>query len=401
MAVVKRGKTYHIYIRPFEGKQVTVKTQAKSKAEARQLEMAVMTACRASDYRGLDPSSRELCVRMFRNQGWEIPHDLFTEEGAKQELTLWRASELFLKYPEVRGSLKRERYMNCLVHLVGYWGKDFPVKSLWVPEIKEYQLERLSEGAAPATVNREKSTLSKVFQVLIELRHVDTNPARLVRNLSEKSGERQAYLSKQDFETLCAGLPPWLRPIVQVAYFTGMRQGEILSLRRGQVKLSRRLIVLGPEDVKEGQWKRIPIHRDLIPIIESAMKVQAIDDDHVFLVEGHLISRFSIKKPWNRAARMAGLHPCPRFHDLRHAWKTNARRSGIDPEIRESILGHWFKERSVSERYGRISDAELVTAIDLMTFDHGPTEILVANAKKEKPGRSSNFSQAEKMLAGC
>ena len=40
----------------------------------------------------------------------------------------------------------------------------------------------------------------------------------------------------------------------------------------------------------------------------------------------------------------------------------------MDPEIRESIMGHWFREKSVSERYGRINDAELVNAIDLMTF---------------------------------
>jgi len=50
----------------------------------------------------------------------------------------------------------------------------------------------------------------------------------------------------------------------------------------------------------------------------------------------------------------------------------------MDPEIRESILGHWFKEKSVSERYGRISDEELVRAIDRMAFDHGRTEIYVA-----------------------
>ncbi len=72
----------------------------------------------------------------------------------------------------------------------------------------------------------------------------------------------------------------------------------------------------------------------------------------------------------------------------------------MDHEIRESIMGHWSRERSISEPYGRISDEELIEAIEMMTFDHGPTEILVANAKKEKPGRSGDFDQAEKMLAG-
>ncbi len=45
-----------------------------------------------------------------------------------------------------------------------------------------------------------------------------------------------------------------------------------------------------------------------------------------------------------------------------------------------SILGHWFRGKSVSDRYGRISDQELVEAIDKMTFDHGETGILLANS---------------------
>jgi integrase len=75
--------------------------------------------------------------------------------------------------------------------------------------------------------------------------------------------------------------------------------------------------------------------------------------------------------------------PTPRFHDLRHSWKTNARRSGIDSEIRELIMGHADKKLSVTERYGFVSDEELVTAIDKFTYDNGLTQILVAsNARK-------------------
>ena len=95
--------------------------------------------------------------------------------------------------------------------------------------------------------------------------------------------------------------------------------------------------------------------------------------------------------------------PLPRFHDLRHTWKTNARRSGMDPEIREAILGHAERGKSVVERYGRISDQELVQAIDLMTFDHGETEILLANSKKEasekKPEHFLNKRGVEKKKA--
>jgi hypothetical protein len=156
MAIAKRGKTFHIRFRPFGDEVIGLKTTARSKTEAKHLEMAILTACRSSDYRALDPLSREACVRMFRNQGWEIPPDLGPTEQVKEDLTLWKSMELFLKYPEIRNSGERERYQQCLVHLVDHFGKDRPVKSLRVPEIKGYTAERLEDGTAPSTVNREK-----------------------------------------------------------------------------------------------------------------------------------------------------------------------------------------------------------------------------------------------------
>ncbi len=134
MAVVKRGKVYHLYLRPFGGKQITVRTSGRTKTEAKQMEGALMSACRSSDYRSLDSMTRETCIKMFRNQGWEIPATLAEDPEIRQELTLWKAMELFLKYPEVRKSHKRERYQQCLVHLVETFGKGYPIKSLWIPE---------------------------------------------------------------------------------------------------------------------------------------------------------------------------------------------------------------------------------------------------------------------------
>ena len=46
-------------------------------------------------------------------------------------------------------------------------------------------------------------------------------------------------------------------------------------------------------------------------------------------------------------------------------------------------MGHADKKLSVAERYGFVSDEELVTAIDKFTYDNGLTQILVAsNARK-------------------
>jgi integrase len=390
--VTKRGKTFFLRIRPFGEKEIGVKTPARSKTEAKQIEMAVVTACRTGDYGSLNLFAREVCVRLFRNQGLEIPRGLMADESVREELTLWKAVELFIKYPEINGNPNRERYEQSLFHAVEHWGKPFPVKSIWIPQIKEYQIMRLNDGAAPSTVNKEKSALSRVFQVLVEMKHLDVNPARLVKNLSEKSGERQVYLSAADFQTVVSLLPSWLKPAAQTAYLTGMRQGEILGLTRKRLNMSRRMILLGPENVKESHWKRVPVHELLLPVLAESLKVHSISSDSVFLIEGRPLCRHSIRKPWNDAFEKIGLDPAPTFHDLRHTWKTNARRSGMDPEIRESIMGHWSRRRSVTERYGRISDEELLHAVDAMTFDHGGTEILISDGRKEKSDNGTNPS---------
>jgi hypothetical protein len=62
-------------------------------------------------------------------------------------------------------------------------GTDSPLKSIWVPDLKEYRIKRLKGGAVPDTVNHELSTLSRLFGVMIEMKLVepDKNPVRLLK----------------------------------------------------------------------------------------------------------------------------------------------------------------------------------------------------------------------------
>lgn len=395
MSVLKRGKSYYLRIRPF-GELINVRTSAGSKSEARNIEMGVLTACRSSDYRSLNAAAREVCVRLFRNQGWEFPCDLAPREPVREETTVWKAVNIFQNYPEIKACKARPRYEYALVHLVEKLGKDKPIKSIWVPDLKTYQIEHLNEGASPATINRELSTLSKIFSVLIELQLVETNPVRLVKRLSEKSGERQVYLSLHDVHLIADKCPEWYQLVIWTAYYTGMRRGEIFGLTRKQINLGERIITLAPPDTKEAQWKRVPIHRELVPYLKAALRLPSLNSEKVFLVrDGRELGMDTFKNPWPRACKAledASLFekPFPHFHDLRHTWKTNARRSGMDPEIRETILGHWSKQRSVTERYGRVGEQELLHAIDRMTFDHGNTEICVSTDSRSTARRDQN-----------
>jgi integrase len=137
--------------------------------------------------------------------------------------------------------------------------------------------------------------------------------------------------------------------------------------------------------IKEEKPKRVPIHRNLVPILKRALKITASDNDNVFLVTDRQGKRPITKDTVELAMRriVSFLNPDPRFsfHDLRHTFRANCLRSRIPDRIAERILGHANAdgildgELSVNQRYGEISDKELVDAINKFTVDHGESMI--------------------------
>ncbi|MFH0825137.1 MAG: tyrosine-type recombinase/integrase [Pseudomonadota bacterium] len=95
--------------------------------------------------------------------------------------------------------------------------------------------------------------------------------------------------------------------------------------------------------------------------------------NHCGTHQGKPIDYGMIRKAWSSAALGSSLKGL-QIKDLRHTWKTNAQRSGMDPAVRNSIVGH-SSNRTVEDRYIRLSDEVLLNAVDAMTFDHGWSEL--------------------------
>jgi integrase len=246
-------------------------------------------------------------------------------------------------------------------------------------------LDRKSKGTAPATINRERSTLSKMFRVLLEAEVVDRNPVKDTKPADERSGQRDVYISFTDFNMIVAECSEWAKPIFRTLYFTGMRRGEVLGLTWANVNLEKRIITLDMAMTKERRPKRVPISRILIPEFEKANRVRRLFQDRAFLnAEGSPPHEDSLSRVWRTAVKAVGIDPGPTVHDLRHCWKTNAMRSRVYPAIADAIVGHGDRKKDVKSRYLSISDADLLDAIDRMKWDSGETEIHVTVREQGK-----------------
>lgn len=376
MSIQIRGKSWTISFRPFGSLIMLTLKGCEGKRQAAAIEVELLDALQRSVYGGLTGPAKQACIKLFQNQKWELPSELQPREirSPTTLLTLWDGVQLYVNDASYTCLSRPDRYDEMIAHIVSFFGKNKAVKEIWVSDLKHYRTHRSNEGVANATINREMSAMSGIFRVLVEHQLVENNPCRLLKRLSEKSGQRQVYISFQDVNNIMELCPEWFKDMIWIAYLTGMRQGEIYKLRWRHINLNTRIITFHATETKEGQPKRVPIHRDLMPLLDRIGKVRSLSDDRLFQ-----ISTQSLRMPWVRALdKLQWQDPRPRFHDVRHTWKTNARRSGVDSEIREAILGHSDKKLDVSERYGFIDDYELVNAIDKFSYDNGSTKILVA-----------------------
>jgi len=215
----------------------------------------------------------------------------------------------------------------------------------------------------------------------------------MVRGLPEN--ERDSYLSWADFIGLLDNAG-WLRNILLLLYYTGMRFGEGVNLRWEMFKPERRMLILPASATKEGKSsrksrlraKRVPLRSEVMDLLESCRREDGGRIVHatvlVFGYCGHYQTRSitylgkpitysMVRKCWTRALSLCGLGGLE-FKDFRHTWKTNAQRSGMHPAVANAIVGH-RSSRPIEDRYIRVSDEELLRAVDSMSFDHGVTEL--------------------------
>ena len=163
-------------------------------------------------------------------------------------------------------------------------------------------------------------------------------------------------LLESEFRSLLEAAPQHLKLILLTAYHTGMRRGEILSLRWGRVDLGRGMIRLPGGATKTDQGRNIPLNRETVEALRAVPR--RVGSPWVF---GYQDKRplASIKRAFLKARKKAGLHDIW-FPDLRHTYITNARRAGIDHFTIRAIAGH--RTTAVFKRYHTIEESDVLAA---------------------------------------
>jgi len=221
--------------------------------------------------------------------------------------------------------------------------------------VRESKKKKIRKHPSNASINRELALLKHLFSLAIKWRYADSNPVKEVKFLKEEQKER--ILSPEEIKLLLYEANDDLRPIILTALNTGMRLGEILSLKWSQVNFKAGFIQI--EHSKSGKMRKIPMN-DLL--IQALQRVKRNDCEIVFMKNRRPIK--SIRTAWEMALKRAEILHC-RFHDLRHTFATYSLAYGSDLVSIRDILGH--SDIRMTSRYAHSSEDMKKRAVDSLT----------------------------------
>jgi len=242
---------------------------------------------------------------------------------------------------------------------------DFSLAAITPQLVANYRDERLADPdprytrhpspppVSPATVKTEIDLLSKVLTVAqqefgITLPH--GNPVLNIRKPKD-SPARERRLSPAEWKRLMDACSQsrnaWLRPAVEFAVETAMRQGEQLGLRWEDVYLARSVAILPM--TKNGEGRAVPLSGRAVEILRSIPRSLS---GRVFPVEAK-----GLYSAFKSACRRAGIEDYT-WHDLRHESVSRWAERG-DMSIHElaAISGH--KTLQMLKRYTHLHAEKL------------------------------------------
>lgn len=219
-----------------------------------------------------------------------------------------------------------------------------------------------------------------LFNVAIQKNHLVRNPVKGVKFFPESARRGDRVLSGLEIKRLIEAAAPHLRPILAVAFFTGLRKGDILNLRPGDIDFDNHIIQVVM--IKTADPVVIPIHAYLEPILRNAIDAAGPGAPFVFISfrpkrDGSISKIGDVKNAFRGALKRSGLAEkgyC--FHDLRRTFASFMYSKGVPLLTISKLLGH--RSVKTTERYLNVKLEEKRQAVDILgeAFGRGSERLL-------------------------
>lgn len=206
-------------------------------------------------------------------------------------------------------------------------------------QIDDYVAYLVNAHLKPATIKQHISALRTFYKTIMAMGMMEKNPARYVSTPQlgqplPKTIEREAILKA----LASTGTTPKAKAVIAIIYETGIRLGELLTMRKEDIsKADHAIRVHG-----KGNKERTVYYGELTRQYGNGWDFAPIDPREVRRMV------FESLKPVSNAPQLSP-------HALRHTFASELINNGMSMEAISKLLGHTHLE--TTEIYARMSNA--------------------------------------------
>lgn len=298
--------------------------------------------------------------------------------------------------------------------------------------IDELYAQKLKEGYAAETVRGIHRLLHSALEYAVKWRDVSINVSDRVESPRPVIYEAEVLTLEQATRLLASVKDKRYEALLTLAVTTGMREGELLGLKWGDIDLEepglvvRRTVyrkkghgIVEGEPKTETSKRKILLpqfvletllrHRDIQREMREQAGLQWIENDIVFSTRtGGFISVQHLRRAFKEMLSNANL-PIIRFHDLRHSAATILVGMGVHMKQIQKLLGH-SSITITMDRYAKALPSmqrEMMNQVDEVFSDAGANGAkphidlkiaLLATREEHENGEASSAFVAEPVL---
>jgi len=282
--------------------------------------------------------------------------------------------------------------MDRLKACFGAW-YETPITDISGFQIETWRAGRRKDGIEATTINRDLVTLRGAFSRAIEAGILRDHPMRTIKPLKVDKAPRVRYLSADEAAQLRKALElrdetrrlrrdnanqwrrdrgyrvwpaygtytDYLTPIVLVALYTGLRRGELFSLRWSDWDRVVGVLHVRGAETKDLESRAVPLHADAREVLTTWRQITAPADADLIFPGDDGDELGAVRKAWGGVLKAAKITRF-RFHDLRHTFASWLVMAGVDLNTVRELLGHSTIEMTL--RYAHLAPGHKAAAIE-------------------------------------
>jgi len=268
------------------------------------------------------------------------------------------------------GPHSQRNYLNSCARLAAFLGRSPDTAT--ADDIRRFQLFLIESGASICNRNRIMTGVRYLFRVTLR-RH---DLAAEIYHLKEPQ-KVPLVMSQDEIRRLLAmAATIKLRAMLSLAYGCGLRAGEVVRLKVGDIDSAQNIIRI--VQAKGRKDRNVMLPADILGLLRLWWKERPRRYDRdVAAAErwffpgrnpGQPLTTRQFARLFQETVKKAGITKPVTLHSLRHSFATHLLERGVDIRVIQALLGH--DKLETTARYTRVATG-MISGIDSPLDDLG------------------------------